>query len=195
MLISSRQVFPQNLSPRQFRLAFKTLLRITAPPSPLAETQPLLPATLLELIYHRAHHAPTTPLPPPTTSLPPSTNTQPSNPQPSQISLLAPETPLSEQAVLVLTLIDALPFLQLDVLDEWLPLAADLIHVVRDPEMRRACQERFWEVLSAGELDVDRAALCVAWWGTRGGRDMVLFGRERIGGGPDMSGGLAESKL
>jgi len=196
MLISYPwQVFPQNLSPRQFRLAFKTLLRITAPPSPLAENQPLLPATLLELVYHRAHHAPTTPLPAPTTSLPATTNTQPLTAQPPQHSPLLPEPPLSEQAVLTLTLIDGLPFLQLKVLDEWLPLTADLIHIVRDPEMRRACQERFWEVLSAGELDVDRAALCVAWWGTRGGREMVLFGRERTDGGPYMSGGFAESKL
>ena len=30
-------VFPENLSPRQFRLAFKTLLRVTAPPSPLSD--------------------------------------------------------------------------------------------------------------------------------------------------------------
>ena len=96
---------------------------------------------------------------------------------------------------MTLTLIDALPFLQLEVLDEWLPLTADLIHVVREPEMRRACQERFWEVLSGGELDVDRAALCVAWWSTRGGREMVLFGRQMIDNGPSMSGGLAESKL
>lgn len=194
-MIVPAQVFPQNLSPRQFRLAFKTLIRITAPPSPLAETQPLLPATLLELIYHRAHHAPSTPLPPPPTSVPATTNTQPLNTQPLEHSTLPHDPPLSEQAVLTLTLIDALPFLQLEVLDEWLPLAADLIHVVRDPEMKRTCRERFWEMLRAGELDPDRAALCVAWWGTRGGREMVLFGRERIDGGPYMSGGLAESKL
>jgi hypothetical protein len=161
----------------------------------LAETQPLLPATLLELIYHRAIHAPTTPLPPPATSVPATTNTQPLNTQPLEHSPLPQDPALSEQAVLTLTLIDALPFLQLEVLDEWLPLAADLIHVVHDPAMKRTCQERFWEVLSAGELDIDRAALCVAWWGTKGGREMVLFGREGIDGGPYMRGGLAGSKL
>ncbi len=103
---------------------------------------------------------------------------------------------MSEQAVFALTLIDSLPFLQIDVLEEWLPLAAELLHVVHDPGMIRACQERFWEVLSSGELDVDRAALCVAWWTSRGGRELVLFGGEMVERGPYMSGGLiAESKL
>lgn len=108
-------------------------------------------------------------------------------------------TPFSEQAVLILTLIDALPFLQTDILEEWLPLTAKLVHVAHDSNMRKACQERFWEVLSVGELDVDRAALCVGWWSTRGGREMVLFGKERnergYERGPYMSGGVAEAKL
>ena len=196
----SAQVCPQNLSARQFRLAFKTLLRITAPPSPLSETHPLLPATLLELLYHRARNAPATPLPSPTTT---TTTTiaqssfEPHDPPSSSPLHPNPDPPLSEQAVLTLTLIDALPFLQLDVLEEWLPLAADLIHLIPDPRMRRACRERFWEVLSAGELDVDRAAVGVAWWCTRGGREMVLFGQgEAERGGASMSGGLyEESKL
>ncbi len=175
------QVFPQNLSPRQFRLAFKTLLRITAPPSPLSETQPLLPATLLELVYHRAHHASTAPL---------ASSTNLGSPEEPVLDI---ETPLSEQAILTLTLIDALPFLQIEVLEEWLPLAAELVHVVSDSGMKKACQERFWEVLSKGELDVDRVSLCVAWWSTRGGREMVLFGRGGNDRWPYMSGGLSDA--
>lgn len=68
--------------------------------------------------------------------------------------------------------------------------------------MRKVCQERFWDALSSGEMDVERANFCVTWWSTRGGREMVLFGDEGDGadaggkeGGvsvqiPYMSGGL-----
>jgi hypothetical protein len=156
------RVFPDNLSPRQFRLAFKTLLRVTAPPSPLSATQPDLPATLLELVHYRALHAPGAPLPP--------------KPVPQGTTTLENQPPLSEQAVLVLTLLDALPFLPLGLLAEWLPLAADLIHVVPDPGMKEICKKRFWEILVSGEMDPERSEICVAWWETRGGREVVLYG-------------------
>lgn len=42
----------------------------------------------------------------------------------------------------------------------------------------------------SGEMDIDRSAVCVAWWGSRGGRDQVLFGRKEEG--PFMSGGLGK---
>ena len=66
--------------------------------------------------------------------------------------------------------------------------------------MRKACQERLWDALSSGEMDVERANLCVTWWSTRGGREMVLFGTdENSQQGPYMSGALGaanpESKL
>lgn len=38
--------------------------------------------------------------------------------------------------------------------------------------------ERFWDSLSSGEMDVERAYFCVTWWSTRGGRELVLFGEE-----------------
>ncbi|KAF1983092.1 putative peroxisomal membrane protein Pex17 [Aulographum hederae CBS 113979] len=154
--------FPQNLSPRQFRLAFKTLLQVTAPPSPLSGSQPDLPATLLELIHHRAMIAPTTPL-----AIKGIPNTPPESDNSSQ---------LSEQTVLILTLLDGLPFLPLDLLEEWLPLSAELINVIPDGEMRESCKRRFWEILISGEMDPDRSQVCVSWWATRGGREMVLFG-------------------
>lgn len=116
------KVFPWSLSPRQFRLAYKTLLRITAPLSPLSATHSDLPGVLLELVHHLALHAHTTPLPTDPTS--------PAN---------APKDgtpPLSEQAVLTLTLLDSLPFLPIDLLLEWLPICADLLYVIPDAAIR-----------------------------------------------------------
>jgi hypothetical protein len=179
------RVFPENLSPRQFRLAFKTLLRVLAPPSMLTAMHPDLPGTLLELLHHRAIHAPAAPL---------------QKNYPGQPDTLQPQ--LSEQAVLVLTLLDSLPYLPLDLLEEWLPLAAELVHVIPSPEMRTACVKRFWDVIIGGEMDPERSQICVTWWATRGGRDNVLFGppEKRAGGGEElvMSGALPkerESKL
>ncbi|KAL1955092.1 hypothetical protein VTO42DRAFT_9026 [Malbranchea cinnamomea] len=184
-------VFPQNLSARQFRLAFKTILQITAPPSPLANSQPLLPSTLLQLLYDRAVSAPTTPLPQPTII---TSTTDPSS------ALSNPPPSLSEQAVLTLTIIDCLCFLRIDVLDEWLPITAKLINMISDKAMRKVCVERFWDALSSGEMDVERANFCVMWWSTRGGREMVLFGEEQdqdqksheLQQEPYMSGALVE---
>lgn len=169
-------VFPHNLSPRQFRLAFKTLMRVTAPPSVLSATQPDLPATLLELVFHRAWTAPSDPLPPDETAL----ALQGSD---------APPPPLSEQAVLALTLIDALPMLPIPLLEEWLPLCADLLNQIHDHGMRETVKARYWEVLVSGEMDAERSGTAVTWWSTRGGRDLVLFGREGLEYGM-MSGAL-----
>lgn len=173
--------FPANLSPRQFRFAFKTLLRITTPPAPLSETHPLLPDTLLELLRYRAQHAPGTPLPPSVVIK-----------SEADGSSTANTPPMSEQGVLTLTLLDSLPYLPIYSLEEWLPLAADLINLIEDNFQRETCKARFWDVLQNGEMDIERAALCVAWWSSRGGREMVLFAREgKQGTGPFMSGGLA----
>ncbi|OQE93731.1 hypothetical protein PENNAL_c0005G08466 [Penicillium nalgiovense] len=180
-------VFPNNLSGRQFRLAFKTVIQITAPPSPLANTQPLLPSILLEVVHDRALKASSTPIPP-----------QGPNPDMSQSS------PLSEQAVLTLALLDSLSFLRVEHLKEWLPLAAQLINTISDRNMRHACIDRFWEALAGGEMDVDRSHCCVTWWSTEGGRELVLFGaetgpEESDESGPYMSGAVGgvapESKL
>jgi hypothetical protein len=173
--------FPTNLSPRQFRFAFKTLLQITTPPAPLSASEPMLADTLVELLHHRAIHAPTAPLPP--SLIVRSAADAQANDE---------KAPLSEQAVLILALLDALPFLPSCSLEEWLPLAADLLNLINDPRMRDFCKARFWELLESGEMDVDRAAVCVAWWTTKGGREILLFGRRNteIAEGPYMSGGL-----
>lgn len=177
------RVFPENLSPHQFRLAFKTLLRVLAPPSVLTAMQPDLPATLLELVHHRAMNA---------------------DPKPLDIARYAPVPPptdaaetqqLSEQTVLVLTLLDSLPYLPLALLEEWLPLAAELVHVILDQRMREMCKARFWEVMISGEMDPERSQVCVMWWGTRGGREMVLFGPQAMMSGALGSENVVESKL
>ncbi|EME84823.1 uncharacterized protein MYCFIDRAFT_59925 [Pseudocercospora fijiensis CIRAD86] len=176
------RVFPRNLSTRQFRLAFKTLLKLTSPPSSLAVTQPMMPAVLLDLLHERAAHAETTPIP-----------ILPGSPE----SAVESPVPLSEQAVLTLTVIDGLTQVPLDVLDEWLPITADMIHDVQDHNMREHCKEHFWHILvSSGELDPERSRVCHAWWSTSGGKEWVLRGRDHaalMSGGLD--GDIAESKL
>lgn len=155
-------------------MAAKTLIRITSPPFIISTSQPWLSSTLLELVRSQVATASKSPL----------------QPQLQAAPLSGEQQQLSEQAILVLTLIDALPFLPTDVLEEWLPLTADSLGLIQDQDMLETCRQRFWGVLSSGEMDVDRAAICVAWWTGRGGRDMVLYG------GPYMTGGLEErSKL
>ncbi|PLB33931.1 putative peroxisomal membrane protein Pex17 [Aspergillus candidus] len=157
-------VFPNNLSIRQFRLAFKTVLQVTAPPSPIANSNRLLPSILLEVLYDRAHRA--------------SGDALPESAQGYSNEDMGKSIPLSEQAALTLSLIDGLCFLRVDDLEEWLPLSASLLNMIRDPDMRAQCVQRFWDALSNGEMDVERANYCVTWWSTKGGRELVLFGPE-----------------
>lgn len=182
------RVFPQNLSVQQFRMAVKTLIRISSPPSLISERQPLLPSTILELVRFRLETA-SPALMQQNAGLPTLSSSE-GNPTSFE------QRPLSEKSVLVLTLIDALPFLPVHQLEDWLPVVAESLNMIKDVDQLRTCRQRFWDVLSTGEMDVDRAALCVSWWGTRGGRDMVLFGRDHQTEGPFMSGALGEaSKL
>ena len=169
--------FPENLSARQFRLAFKTVIRISAPQSRIAISQPMLQSTLLELVYDRALNASPKVLP--------------------DASGMEKGPRLSEQAVLVMAIFDSLCYLPISILDEWLSLTSTLFTHIGDPVMKQTCRQRMWEALSSGEMDVERASTCVAWWNSRGGREMVLFGDEPIGQEPAlMSGALqSESKL
>jgi hypothetical protein len=177
------RVFPSNLSTRQFRLAFKTLLKLTSPPSPLALSQPLMPAVILELLRDRAGAAGTEPIP-----------IHPGAPE----GALETPVPLSEQAVVTLTVVDGLTQIPVDLLDEWLPIAAEMIHEIRDRSMREHCKEHFWHILvSSGELDPERSRVCHAWWSTSGGKEWVLYGRSDaammsggIGGGMEMASKL-----
>ncbi|GAW22238.1 hypothetical protein ANO14919_117740 [Xylariales sp. No.14919] len=160
ILLSS---FPTRISPRQFRLAFRTVMQVASPPYPISVTHPELSETLLEMLRFRAEGASTAPLPPTPDALSlPAENQQ------------AESTPglISEQTALVLALADALPYLPVRLVNEWLSRVAEASNAILDPQMRNIARRRLWEVLANGELDVDRAMTGVTWWGTCG-QDMI----------------------
>ncbi|KAI0455424.1 hypothetical protein F5B21DRAFT_523662 [Xylaria acuta] len=169
--------FPARISPRQFRLAFRTVMQVASPPYPISVSDPELSETLLEMLRFRAEGASTAPLP----------DTLSSGPPQQQLA-----ESVSEQTALVLALVDALPYLPVHLVDEWLPRAAGASGAIPDPRMRDVARRRLWELLADGELDVDRAVAGVTWWGTRGGRDMMISGN----GGGDfmMSGALVQGE-
>ncbi|KAI0128914.1 peroxin 8 [Xylariales sp. AK1849] len=167
--------FPSRISPRQFRLAFKTVMQITSPPFPISAKHPHFSETLLEMLLFRSSSASTLPLPPE-----PSAAT-PTSPLSSRPSHDQPQPPLSEQTTLVLALIDSLPFLPVPIVEEWLTRTAEPMNAIGDAAMRETVRKRFWDVLVSGEMDVERAAVGVAWWGTGGGREMVLLNAPRAG--------------
>ncbi|KAL1843399.1 hypothetical protein VTJ49DRAFT_1749 [Mycothermus thermophilus] len=132
--------FPAHVSPRQFRLAFATLLRILSPPAAISAEHPDLAEALLEMVRFRAVEDPRT-----GTTVLPSTPQSQSAPPPPPSSTAEPL--VSEQSTLILTLVDALPHLRLDMLEEWMALDAAAIHAIADPMLREPVQRRFWEVL------------------------------------------------
>ncbi|KAI0969192.1 hypothetical protein F4678DRAFT_439644 [Xylaria arbuscula] len=177
--------FPTRISPRQFRLAFRTVMQVTSPPFPISVTHPGLSETLLEMLRFRAEGASTTPLPPTPDAFSSSAGRQQA----------APDTgPLSEQAALVLALTDALPYLPVHLVNEWLTRAAEASNAIPDPQMRGVARHRLWEILANGELDVDRAVAGVAWWGTQGGRDMISGTGNGQGEELMMSGALVQGE-
>lgn len=165
--------FPaRGVSPRQFRLAFRTLVEVTSPPYPIAAEQPDLPEMLLEVVRHRALTTASTALLPP-----------PAREHALSMGRQVPPPPASEQSILVLAIIDALPFAPLPLIETWLTLAARAVHAIGGPDglmLRRDAIARFWDVLVGGPMDVDRAALGAVWWGTLGGRELLLHGRGRL---------------
>ena len=148
-------------------MAVKTLIRISSPPLPISAQQPLLSSTLLEVVRDRADIASTMLLP-----------------LLSNQAALGDEAPLSEQAVLVLTLIDSLCVLPINILEQWLPIAAKSVNAIKEAELSHICRQRLWDALSNGEMDVGRAAICVTWWNTGGGREMLLRGNRTEKEGP-----------
>lgn len=180
--------FPARIHPRQFRLAFKTIMQVASPPFPVAAGHPDLAETLLEMLHFRSLSASTHALPP---------DPAPSGPSgAAPADQASPPPPLSEQTTLVLALIDSLPFLPLDIVEEWLTRTAEAMNEVADPVMREVVRKRFCDVLVSGEMDVERASVGVAWWGTGGGREMVLLNAPRgnqfmmsgaLGAGPPSS--------
>ncbi|KAL9045875.1 MAG: hypothetical protein Q9214_001157, partial [Letrouitia sp. 1 TL-2023] len=171
------QVFPSVISPRQFRIAIKTLVRVTSPPTYISASQPLLSSTILELVRSRSESASADPL----------------------LNTLTPEqgtdsvVPLSEQATLVMALVDSLPFVPTDVLDFWLSRVAEALNNVQQLEMLYDCQKRLWNIFNNGEMGAEKAALCHAWWSTNGGKEMVFFDGHTADSGSYMNGVSQES--
>jgi len=192
-----KKVFPRSLSSRQFRVAFHNLIRVTSPPSRTAATQPLLATTLLEMVHERALHAPTTPLSDTHTV----TSIEPPLSRQGPEQTIVPQ--LSEQAVLVSSLIDVLPSLSLALLEEWLPLVARLVNHIRDPAMRDHCNKSFCDMLVSGDMDPERSQVCVAWWMRGGGKAMLSQPQQETHGevedpyvmSPVLSGVKAMTKL
>lgn len=93
---------------------------------------------------------------------------------------------------------DALPGLAHDLVEEWLPITASLINRISDDGMREYCKKHFWDVLVGGEMDPERSQICVTWWTSRGGREMLLYGDEMLVKSAReqdlMSGGLGDGK-
>ena len=109
---------------------------------------------------------------------------------------MADQLSLSEKSTMVMTLIDSLPTLPIPELEEWLPLIAKSINGLEDQVALNQCRDRLWEVMSNGEMDIACSEVCVTWWNTRGGRDMVLQRNSFENKGPFKSGALGEiSKL
>ncbi|KAH6998801.1 hypothetical protein BKA56DRAFT_470343 [Ilyonectria sp. MPI-CAGE-AT-0026] len=156
--------FPQQISPRQFRVAFKTVMQIVSPPFPIAEMEPQFSETLLEMLRSYTTAASTTPIPPKSDAVSQAASSE------------QEEEPLSQQSSLTLALVDSLPFLPLPLLEEWLTIAAQAMYEIADPALREPVKNRLLEILVSGEMDVERAAIGVAWWGTHGGRDLVFSG-------------------
>ncbi|ORY69727.1 uncharacterized protein BCR38DRAFT_419914 [Pseudomassariella vexata] len=178
--------FPTRISPHQFRLAFKTIIQIVSPPFPIAATHPHLSETLLEMLHFRAASASATALPP---------DSSPLQADSALSTKKQPQAPISEQSTLVLALIDALPFLPLHIVEEWLTRTAEAMNSMIDSAIRETAWKRFWDVLVNGEMDVERAAVGVAWWGIGGGREMVLSNAPKPSGVQFLMSGALGSQL
>ncbi|KAK6428362.1 hypothetical protein LTR95_015495 [Oleoguttula sp. CCFEE 5521] len=177
------RMFPGSVSPRQFRLAFTTLVSIASPPSLVAATQPMLPAVLFDLLQDRVDHA--------------SSETLPSmRNEDSQPDAASEAVSLSERAAVVLTAIDTLTSIPLDMLSYCLPATADMVNTIDDSEIRDHCIEHLWSVLMEGAMEPDRSRTSHAWWSSAGGREHVLYGRGHITEHSlDMSGALPEDEI
>ncbi|RDA84215.1 hypothetical protein CP532_0269 [Ophiocordyceps camponoti-leonardi (nom. inval.)] len=181
-LVKLFESFPRYISPRQFRVAFQTVMEIVSPPFPIAGLRPELSETLLEMLRSMLAKASNKPLDAGRNSSSRLGTTQ----------AREPSAQVSEESALVMTLVDSLPFLPLHLMEEWLTIAAQLLNGIADPALKAPVRERFLDILVNGDLDVERAAIGVAWWGTRGGREAVLNGNVRDPA--MMSGALGETQ-
>ncbi|KAL8388622.1 hypothetical protein RB595_009107 [Gaeumannomyces hyphopodioides] len=145
--------FPARISARQFQLGFKSVVKYMFPPHSVVDMGEQLASATLEMISGWAAGAGTTVL------------------AGGEDGVAA--APMTEQGVLVLTLVDGLPFVPVADLEEWLVVVAQRLGEIKGSAVRAAVRERLMAVLANGELDVERAAVAAAWWGTHGGQRLV----------------------
>ena len=156
----------------------------------IAAANPMLAATLLEIVHERALHASTDRL------LSDPVETPITSPLPEQEEDMSFQ--LSEQTTLISTLTDALPSLSLELLIEWLPLTASLVNRIPDLPVRDRSRSHFWDVIVGGDMDPERSQVCVTWWTSEGGRELLLYGGMESSEADQqylMSGGLNEEKM
>lgn len=152
-------VFPDHLSGDRFRQAYKRLLQITAPPSPLSNTDPYLAHTITDMLSHQCNDA---------------CDTEIRGPGPH------PEPPLTPRAILTLAYFDILPLLPPDELRLHLPHASHLAHRHSHHVTERTLQKHFWVVMSRGDMDAKRSEVCFEWWTKRGGHRMHKYAEEKM---------------
>ena len=150
------QVFPERISPAQFKIAFRSLIQYTTSPSPISRTHPELYNTLLELLNDHARHASVEVLDPPPVP------TSASVPHQSYV-------PLSAQAHYLLALLACMPHIPYYEMEEWLDHALEITQSIEDQVMQNHIYERFMDLLLGNEMDSTRAACCHHWWATRSG--------------------------
>ncbi|KAH8894992.1 hypothetical protein GQ53DRAFT_744408 [Thozetella sp. PMI_491] len=149
------RAFPIHMSPRQFRLAFKTLIKVLSRPNAMLQSHFSLCETVMELAHQRvllAAEAPLAPLPGDNAEL-----------------------VLSEKATLILAMTDALPFLA-ESFEDWLTTTAIALNSIQDPTMRNVAKERFCGLATGGEWDPWQVPVFLAWWTSKGGVQAVLYG-------------------
>ena len=153
--------FPAALSAQQFTLAFTTLARLAGAPQPQSyrarnqDAGEEMLEVLLDMLISRIQLGVATGT---------SASTRPSagaGVEPSQHPLLH-------------TLIATLPLVPAALLASYLDTTAALIGALPPGPGQEEARQRLWQVLAGGEVDVERSAVAVAWWGTRGGRERVL---------------------
>lgn len=159
--------FPLCLSSRQFTYAFQTLVKVTCSPSPDASLQFHRAEALLEMLHHAVLHASPAPVPFSASEL--------------GVSQGAPT--LSLQCQYYLTMCACLPLLYPSLLVDWLDIAAGSLQAIADPVLRNHCANELWALLNRGEMDSERAIICVDWWSKRGRAQ--VFGTSSGNPGPN----------
>ena len=147
-------VFPKALSARQYRMAIKTIIFATSSSSAFQDNRDLSPSTVLEIVKWQFDH--------------PSAFDLQLLPQASKDGFIHPV--MTPHSIYLLSIIDSLPVLPTQDLAKWLPIIAESFGHLPDPAQMRLCVERLWEVLSNGDMDMNRTAFCVSWWTSFQGR-------------------------